>query len=117
MKILGIALFGLLLVGGMSITLSQASLSSLGGAAVEKSPVTKPAIGGTIESVDPASLRVTILTDFGQKESLPVTKMSVLVGVIEGDRVWAELNEDGKVKKIVKTTPAPERSPASRGSS
>lgn len=117
MKILIVALFSLFLIGGMSTTLSQASLTSLGGAAVEKSPVATPAIGGTIESVDPASLRVTILTDFGQKESLPVTKMSVLVGVIEGDRVWAELNEDGKVKKIVKTTPAPESPPAPRGSS
>jgi len=107
MKTLVLALFSLLFVVGLGITPSQISSPSLGGAAFAK-----PAIGGTIESIDPAGLRVTIMTDSGQKESFPITKVSVLVGVIEGERVWCEMNEDGKVTKIVKATPVPEGSPA-----
>lgn len=107
MKALVVALFSLLLVIGMAITPSQASPPSSGEAAFAKS-----AIGGTIESVDPDGLKINILTDFGKKASLPITKVSVLVGVTEGDRVWCEMNEDGKVAKIVKATPLPEGSPA-----
>jgi hypothetical protein len=106
----------LLVVGvvGMVTTSSQASLTS-GQASpphVWKVGLAKAAVGGTIEAVDPAGLRITLLTDFGQMASLPITKVSVLVGVTEGDRVWCEMNEDGKVTKIVKATPIPERVPA-----
>jgi len=108
MKTLVIALLGMLLIVGMVITPSHAApLSS-----VEPLVFAKSSTGGMIESVDPVELRVTILTDVGQKESLPVTKVAVLVGVTQGDRVNCELNDDGKVTKIVKTTPIPKDFPA-----
>jgi hypothetical protein len=67
----------------------------------------KFAMDGTIEEVDPDGLRVTLLTDVGQKASLSVTRTSVLVGLAPGDRVNCELNEDGKVTKIIKVIPVP----------
>jgi hypothetical protein len=107
MKTVVMTLLSLLLIGGMVITPSQAGPPGLEGVALAKA-----AVGGTIEAVDPEGLKITLLTDFGKKESLPITKVSVLVGVTEGDRVWCEMNEDGKVTKIVKATPLPERTPA-----
>jgi hypothetical protein len=118
MKTLVLALFSLLLVVGMVLTSSQASppsvspLTSVSPLSIGEAALAKAAVGGTVEAVDPAGLRITLLTDFGQKESLPITKVSVLVGVTEGERVWCEMNEDGKVTKIVKATPIPERTPA-----
>ena len=107
MKTLVIALLGMLLIVGMVITPSHAApLSS-----VEPLVFAKSSTGGMIESVDPVELRVTILTDVGQKESVPVTKVAVLVGVTQGDRVNCEFNDDGKVTKIVKTTPTPKDFP------
>jgi len=108
MKTLVIALFGGLLVVGMVITPGLAAPLSL----LEPLAFAKSSTGGMIESVDPAELKVTILTDVGQKESLPVTNVAVLVGVTPGDRVNCEMNEDGKVKKIIKTTPIPKGFPA-----
>ncbi len=110
MKTLVIALCSVLLVGGVVITPSQAGPLGLWEVVFAKS-----SMGGTIESVDPAGLTVTILTDVGQKESLPVANASVLVGLTQGDRVFCEMcemNEDGNVAKIVKTTPIPNGSPA-----
>jgi hypothetical protein len=97
----------LLIVGVVSMPSHAAPLSS-----VEPLVFAKSSTGGMIESVDPVELRVTILTDVGQKESLPVTKVAVLVGVTQGDRVNCELNDDGKVTKIVKTMPIPKDVPA-----
>ncbi|HEV8243449.1 MAG TPA: hypothetical protein VGQ07_05610 [Nitrospirales bacterium] len=108
MKALVVALFGMLLMVGMVITPSHAAPLSL----LEPLVFAKSSTDGMIESVDPAELRVTILTDVGQKESLPVTNVAVLVGLTPGDRVNLEMNEDGKVKKIVKTTPIPKDFPA-----
>jgi len=133
MKPLVIALCSMLLVIGMAVTPHQAGPLGSGNLAFAKSiggsielidlpglrvismePVLAKYTSrtGTIENVDPAGLQVTILTDVGQKESLPVTKASVLVGVGQGDRVSCEMNADGKVTKIVKTAPIPEVSPA-----
>jgi hypothetical protein len=108
MKTLVIALFGVLLMVGMVITPSHAAPLSL----VEPLVFAKSSTGGMIESVDPAELKVTILTDVGQKESLPVTNVALLVGLTQGDRVNCEMNEDGKVTKIIKTTPIPKDFPA-----
>jgi hypothetical protein len=108
MKTLVIALFGVLLLVGMVITPGHAAPLSL----VEPLIFAKSSTGGMIESVDPAELKITILTDVGQKESLPVTNVAVLVGLTQGDRVNCEMNDDGKVMKIVKTTPMPKEFPA-----
>jgi len=96
----------LLIVGVVSMPSYAAPLSSM------DLVFAKSSTGGMVESVDPAGLTVTILTDVGQKESLPITKVAVLVGVTQGDRVNCELNDDGKVTKIVKTTPIPKDFPA-----
>lgn len=106
MKTLVIGLLSMLVVMGMVITPSQAASPSQG------EPVVVKFIGGTIESVDPAGLRVTIMTDFGGKESLPVADASVLMGLAKGDRVSVEMDEQGTVKKIVKTTPDQKGKPA-----
>jgi Cu/Ag efflux protein CusF len=107
MKTLVIALFSVLLVVGVVIMPSHASPLGLTELLFAKS-----SIGGTVESVDPAGLKITILTDVGQKESFPVTDASVLAGLTQGERVFCEMNEDGKVAKIVKATPIPNDFPA-----
>lgn len=99
MKALVIALLSTLLVMGLVIAPSQAASPTQGAAFVAKF------IGGTIESVDPAGLRVTIMNELGAKESLPVADVSILMGLAKGDRVSVEMDEQGTVKKIVKTTP------------
>jgi hypothetical protein len=132
MKTPAIALLSFLLVAGMVVAPSQASPLSSEEPALAKSrgsmielidlpdwsvtsgkPVrAKYSRSGTIEDVDPAGLKVTILTDLGLKESLPITKVAVLVGVGPGDYVNCEMNADGKVTKMVKITPMPKGSPA-----
>lgn len=132
MKTPVIALLSLLMVVAMAATPSQASLpgtweptfAKLRGSTIELIDLpdvevvsrelmpTKYSMSGMIEDVDPTGLRVTILNNMGQKESLPVTKASVLEGVGQGDRVSYEMNADGKITKIVKTTPIPQGSPA-----
>ena len=107
MKTLVVTLFSLLLVLGMAVTPSQAAPLGSG-----EPLLAKDSLNGTIADVDRTGLQVTILTDLGQKESLPVTKVSVLVGLTQGDRVNCEMNDDGKITKIVKTAPIPKGSPA-----
>jgi len=107
MKTLIFILASMLFVTGLIITPSQAAEPSQGIPAFAKF------IGGTIESVDPSALKVTLLTDGGKKESLPVADASILMGVTQGDRVSCEMDDQGTVRKIVKTTdpkgaPAPE---------
>jgi hypothetical protein len=72
----------------------------------------KAGVGGTVELIDPAGLSVTIMTDGGQPESLPVADVSVLAGVAKGDRVFCEMDDQGKVAKIVKASTIPNTSPA-----
>ena len=115
MKTLVFALLSMLLVigvviapsqAGVVITPIQAASPSLGELMFVKF------IGGTIESVDPAGLRVTILTELGGKESFAVADESVLMGLTNGDRVSVEMDDQGIVKKIVKTTPDLKGKPA-----
>jgi Cu/Ag efflux protein CusF len=105
MKTLVFVLASLLLVTGMIIAPSQAAEPSQGIPAFAKF------IGGTIESLDPSTLKVTIMTDVGKKESLPVADLSVLADLNKGDRVSCEMDDQGLVRKIVKTTD-PKGSPA-----
>jgi hypothetical protein len=107
MKALVIALLSVLLMAGVIIMPSHA-----GPLGLTEMLFAKSSIGGTVESVDPAGLKITILTDMGQKESLPVIDASVLAGLSQGERVFCEMNEDGKVAKIVKATPIPKDFPA-----
>ena len=62
-------------------------------------------VGGTIEGIDSAGLRIIIQTDLGKSESLPVANAEVMKGVSKGDQVSVELDEQGRVMKIVKTSP------------
>lgn len=99
MKTLVITLFSLALVMGLVITPSQAASPS------QTDPTLAKFVGGTIEEIDHAGLRVTIQTEFGKKESFPVGDAAVLMGLTKGDRVSAEMDEQGKVLKIVKLAP------------
>ncbi len=106
MKALIITLSSLLLVVGMIITPSQAGPPSLG------EMMFALAMGGTVEKVDPAGASIVIRNDLGQKEYLLVMDVSELAGVAPGDRVRCEVYADGRVTKIVKTSPPPKEAPA-----
>jgi len=108
MKTLIIALLSFLLAGGMVIVPSQAGPLS------PTDPVFAKFIGGTIEEVDHSGLRVTMQTEQGKKESFPVADASVLMGLSKGDRVSIEMDEQGKVRMIVKTTPDKKSAPEPR---
>lgn len=99
MKTLLVTLFSLALVMGLVITAGQAASPD------QAQPGLAKFVGGTIEEIDPAGLRVTIQTEFGGKESFPVGDAAVLMGLTKGDRVSAEMDEQGKVLKIVKLAP------------
>ena len=107
MKTLVVTLFSLALVMGvmgMAVTSGQAVSPDPTGLTLTKF------VGGTIEEIDHTGLRVTIQTEMGQKESLPVADAEVIKGLTKGDRVSVEMDEQGKVMKIVKL--APDRSGA-----
>ncbi|HEX9285246.1 MAG TPA: copper-binding protein [Nitrospirales bacterium] len=102
---------GLLVVVGMVVPEIQAEMAPL-----PKQENTSPVkfMGGTIESVDPAGLMVTIQTEKGKNESFPVSNAAAIQGLAKGDRVSVELDEQGKVLSIVKNdfAPAPKPAPA-----
>jgi hypothetical protein len=100
MKTLFTMIFGLSLIVGMFPSLSQGASST-----VERF------IGGTIEGIDSAGLQLTIQTDQGQKESLKVANAEVMKRVTKGDRVSVELDEQGRVMKIVKIPSDPVSAP------
>jgi hypothetical protein len=106
MKVLITTLCSMLLVAGMVITPSHAGPPSSG------ERMFALAMGGTIEKVDPAGSSITLRTDSGEKEYLLVMDVSELAGLTPGDRVRCEIYADGRVTKIVKTTPLPQESPA-----
>lgn len=107
MRTLVIAVLSLLLVVGLMIVPSQA-----GGPLSVTDPVLAKFIGGTIEEIDHAGLRVTIKTEQGNKESLMVADASLLQGLSKGDRVSVEVDEQGKARTIVKTMPNKKGAPA-----
>ncbi len=107
MKALIFVLASMLLVTGIIIAPTQAAEPMQQG-----TPALAKFIGGTIESLDPSTLKVTIMTDAGKKEALQVADASVLMGLAKGDRVSCETDDQGMVKNIVKTTPDPKGSPA-----
>jgi len=63
---------------------------------------------------EPAVLRVTVQTEQGKKESLPVADASLLQGLSKGDRVSIEMDEQGRVTTIVKTIPDKKSAPEPR---
>ena len=99
MKTLVITLFSLALVMGLVITSSQAASPN------QTDPTLTKFVGGTIEEIDPAGLQVTIQTELGKMESLPLADAAVIKGLTKGDRVSVEMDEQGKVMKIVKLAP------------
>ena len=99
MKMLVVTLFGLVVVLGPLIA---------PGRAISLNPTDLTLVkfvGGTIEEMDPAGLRVTIQTERGKKETFPIADASMLMGLTKGDRVSAETDDQGKVLKIVKLAP------------
>jgi hypothetical protein len=101
MKALIITLCSMLLVVGMVITPSHAGPAGSGEMTFAL------AMGGTVEKVDPAGSSIVIRTDLGEKEYLLVMDVSELAGLTPGDRIRCEVYADGRVTKIVKTTPLP----------
>ena len=99
---------GLLLVVGMVVPVIQAETAPL---PAQGNPTLIKFMGGTIEEVDSAGLRITIQTDMGKKESFPVSSAEAIRGLAKGDQVRVELDEQGKVLKIVKNDFAPKPVP------
>lgn len=64
-------------------------------------------IAGTIEGIDVTGLRLTIKSDLGIAQSLPVASADVIKGLNSGDQVSVELDEQGRVMKVVRTVPEP----------
>lgn len=71
-------------------------------------------VGGTVEKIDLVGLRLTVQTDLGKSEALPVANAGVIKDLYKGDRVSVELDDQGRVIKIVKTTPDPD-APKTKG--
>lgn len=94
MKTLLTAISSGLLIVGLLVGPADAASSNQG--AFGKS------FSGTVQSID--GMNVTLMTESGQAQSYPITQESVLAGVMKGDQVWFELNEEGKVTHIAKAT-------------
>ncbi|TAJ10368.1 MAG: hypothetical protein EPO61_02725 [Nitrospirae bacterium] len=109
MKTLLIAMVGLVCVVGM------VGMSSPSG--VDASAAATNFVGGTIKSIDWAGLKVTIQIDRGKTESLPVASIDLMKGLTEGDHVSVEveLDEMGKVLKVVKIIPDGKDAPEPKG--
>lgn len=103
---------GLLLVMGMVVPAIQAETVLL---PTQGNPTFIKFMGGTIEEIDHAALRITLQTEMGKKESFPVTSMEVIQGLMKGDQVSVELDEQGKVLKVVKNNSLPKPAPEPRG--
>lgn len=65
-------------------------------------------VGGTIVSIDPQALTVTILFPTGESRALPVRDSRLLHGLSVGDHVTFELDQEQTLVKITKlpTDPA-----------
>jgi len=73
-------------------------------------------LGGTIDEIDHAALKLTIQDDMGKKESFPVASAEVIQGLMKGDLVSVELDDKGKVLNIVKNNSLPlKQAPEPRG--
>src|SRR5712691_8444186 len=101
----------LLLVVGMVVPAIEAETVLL---PTQGNPTVIKFMGGTIEDVDPAGLKITITTDMGKKVSFPVSNPEVIRGLTKGDQVSVELDEQGKVLKVVKNNSAPKPAPEPR---
>jgi len=78
-------------------------------------PVFIKFVGGTIDEIDQAALKLTIQDEMGKKESFPVAKAEVMQGLVKGDSVSVELDDQGKVLNIVKSNSLPKQAPEPRG--
>jgi len=72
-------------------------------------------LGGTIDEIDHAALKLTIQNEMGKKESFPVTSAEVMQGLMKGDSVSVEVDDQGKVLNIVKNNSLPKQAPEPRG--
>jgi len=78
-------------------------------------PVFIKFLGGTVEDIDHAALKLTIQTEVGKKESYPVATAEVIQGLMKGDQVSVELDDQGKVLNVVKNNSLPAPAPEPRG--
>jgi hypothetical protein len=96
-------LLGLLL----SVTLGQTSLAVYPAVAETQSKSSERKsnlISGTIEALDAATLEVKIRTDVGLPVVVKVLNPDLLRDLTVGDRVTAQLDAKGRVRKIMKLT-------------
>jgi len=103
---------GLSLALGMTVPVVQAETLLL---PTQGKPVFIKFLGGTIEDIDHAALKLTIQTEIGKKESYSVTTADVIQGLIKGDQVSIELDDHGKVLNVVKNNSLPAPAPEPRG--
>ena len=114
MRILVMTLFSLMLVVGVAVGMVTTPIQAAGPLS-QGDLILAMFIGGTVEEIDHAGLQVTIQTEMGKKESFPVANAEVIKGLAKGDRVSVEMDEQGKVRTIVKTTPDKKVAPEPQG--
>lgn len=107
MKPIIVTIVGLLFLVGMTIPIGQADPGIPG--------IAPQFLGGTVQAVDPAGLNIILQTDEGITEVLPVANADAVKGVVKGDRVSVELDEQGAVRKISKMTPNSKESREPKG--
>lgn len=103
---------GLSVALGMTVPVIQAETLLL---PTQGKPVFIKFLGGTVEEIDHAALRLTIQSEIGKKESYPVTKAEVIQGLMKGDQISIELDDQGKVLNVVKSNSLPAPAPEPRG--
>jgi hypothetical protein len=94
------------LIALMSLLVFIATAPALSHAVNRMEPmIVNQFVGGTVERIDMVGLRLTVQTDLGQSEALPVASANIIKNLSKGDRISAELDDQGRVISIVKTTP------------
>ena len=110
MPLLTLAVLGLMLLGTLLGTPAPVpSQEPRAASAPQPVPValtpelSEPMFHGTVDSIDPAALRVTIRTDFGRLVPVAIASCDLLRRLQIGDRVRLDVDPQGVVRALDKT--------------
>src|SRR5438105_2609080 len=110
MKIIHITILNLLLVGYFAMVgLAVSGAVFLRGQSDQTlhpvrpaAPLTNEMVSGIIEGVDPSGMKVLLQTEMGL-EAIPVANTSIMQRLTLGDQITVKLDEEGKVRRAMKT--------------
>jgi len=86
----------------MWISLIVILCCTLGVAAPEAPDYTPPLIGGTVVSIEQETLSVTLRMPAGEIRSFVAIDRRLFQGISIGDHVSIEMNDEGRVTKLIK---------------